>query len=128
MEDGLVLKGDRVIIPTAMRGYILRNLHAGHQGIEKCKLRAKTCVYWKGINADIEHLVKSCTVFQTHQNGQQAETLLQHDIPDGPWQVVASDIFHLEGNDYVIVAAATPRCHSSDSFPLHHPVLQSSRH
>ncbi|WP_419601948.1 RNase H-like domain-containing protein, partial [Thiolapillus sp.] len=104
VEDGLVLKGDRVIIPTAMRGYILRNLHAGHQGIEKCKLRAKTCVYWRGINADIEHLVKSCTVCQTHQNGQQAETLLQHDIPDGPWQVVASDIFHLEGNDYVIVA------------------------
>ncbi|WP_419589125.1 DDE-type integrase/transposase/recombinase, partial [Thiolapillus sp.] len=48
--------------------------------------------------------VKSCTVCQTHQNGQQAETLLQHDIPDGPWQVVASDIFHLEGNHYVIVA------------------------
>ena len=41
---------------------------------------------------------------QTHQTGQQAETLLQHDIPDGPWQVVASDIFHLEGNHYVIVA------------------------
>ena len=104
VEDGLVLKGERVLIPTAMRSYILRNIHAGHQGMEKCKLRAKTCVYWKGINADIERTVKTCTVCQTNQSSQQAETLLPHDIPDGPWQVLATDIFHLDGNDYVIVA------------------------
>ena len=97
VEDGLVLKGERVLIPTTMRSYILRNIHAGHQGMEQCKLRAKTCVYWKGINADTERAV-------TNQSSQQAETLLPHDIPDGPWQVLATDIFHLEGNDYVTVA------------------------
>ena len=93
-----------MLIPTTMRSYILQNIHAGHQGMEKCKLRAKTCVYWKGINADIEHTVKMCSVCQTNQSSQQAETLLPHDIPDGPWQVLATDIFHLDGNDYVIVA------------------------
>ena len=92
-----------MLIPTTMRSYILRNIHAGHQGMEKCKLRAKTCVYWKGINADIEPTVKTCTVCHTNQSSQQAETLLPHDIPDGPWQVLATDIFHLDGNDYVIV-------------------------
>ena len=65
--------------------------------MEQWKLRAKTCVYWKGINADTERAV-------TNQSSQQAETLLPHDIPDGPWQVLATDIFHLEGNDYVTVA------------------------
>ena len=104
VEDGLVLKGERVLIPTNVRSYILRNIHAGHQGMEKCKLRAKTCVYWKGINADIERTVKTCSICQSNQSSQQAETLLPHDIPDGPWQVLATDIFHLDGNDYVIVA------------------------
>ena len=104
VEDGLVLKGERVLIPTTMRSYILQNIHAEHQEMEKCKLRAKTCVYWKGINADIERTVKTCSVCQTNQSSQQAETLLPHDIPDGPWQVLATDIFHLDGNDYVIVA------------------------
>ena len=102
-EDGLVLKGERVLIPPTMRNYILRNIHAGHQGMEKCKLRAKTCVYWKGINAANERTVNTCSVCQTNQSSQQAETLLPHDIPDGPWQVLATDIFHLDGNDYVIV-------------------------
>ena len=104
VEDGLVLKGERVLIPTTMRSYILQNIHAEHQEMEKCKLRAKTCVYWKGINADIERTVKTCSVCQTNQSSQQAETLLPHDIPDGPWQVLATDIFHLDGNDNVIVA------------------------
>ena len=93
-----------MLIPTTMRSYILQNIHAGHQGMEKCKLRAKTWVYWKGIKADIEHTVKMCSVCQTNQSSQQAETLLPHDIPDGPWQVLATDIFHLDGNDYIIVA------------------------
>ena len=29
VEDGLVLKGEHVLIPTAMRSYILQNIHAG---------------------------------------------------------------------------------------------------
>ena len=48
--------------------------------------------------------MKTCSVCQTNQSSQQAETLLPHDIPDGLWQVLATDIFHLDGNDYVIVA------------------------
>ena len=48
--------------------------------------------------------MKTCSVCQTNQSSQQAETFLPHDIPDGPWQVLATDIFHLDGNDYVIVA------------------------
>lgn len=84
MEDRHVLKGKHMLIPTALRSYILQNIHAGHQGTEKCKLHAKMCVYWKGINADIEHTVRTCSVCQANQNNQQAETLLPHDIPDGP--------------------------------------------
>ena len=95
LEDGLILKGDRVLIPSSMQKYILDNIHMGHQGSEKCKLRAKTCVYWRGINSDIDNIVKSCTVCQANQNSQPAETLLQHEIPDGPWQVIATDIFQL---------------------------------
>ena len=103
VEDGLVLKGERVPIPTTMRSYILQNIYAGHQGMEKCKLRAKTCVYWKGINAHMECTVKACSVRQTNQSSQQAETHRPLDNPDGLWQVLATDLFHLDGNDYVIV-------------------------
>jgi len=44
VEDGLILLGSRVIVPESLRGNILQQIHGGHFGIEKCKLRAKSCV------------------------------------------------------------------------------------
>ena len=32
IEDGLILKRDRIIIPETLRGQILDALHTGHQG------------------------------------------------------------------------------------------------
>ena len=48
VEDGVILKGERVLIPRSMQADVLQRVHAGHHGIEKCKLRAKSCVYWNG--------------------------------------------------------------------------------
>ena len=45
VEDGVLMKGQKIIIPSAMKSSILQQLHAGHQGREKTTLRAKTCVY-----------------------------------------------------------------------------------
>ena len=104
IEDSLLLKGGRIIIPRTMRGEILGRIHASHQGIEKCILRAKACVYWPGINDDIEGLVKGCHTCQRHQKSQPKETLLQHEIPSRPWQVVGVDLFHLDGGTYLLMA------------------------
>ncbi|KAL8607946.1 hypothetical protein ACOMHN_005501 [Nucella lapillus] len=62
VQDGLVMKGERIVVPQAMQRYILQNIHAGHQGSEKCKLRAKTCVFWRGISADIDATVRYCNL------------------------------------------------------------------
>ena len=45
VENGLVLLGSRLIVPESLCGNILQQIHEGHLGIEKCKLRAKSCVY-----------------------------------------------------------------------------------
>ncbi|UYV81723.1 K02A2.6-like [Cordylochernes scorpioides] len=40
-ENGLLMRGLRVIIPSNMRKDVLNRIHAGHQGITKCRARAK---------------------------------------------------------------------------------------
>ncbi|PIK34102.1 hypothetical protein BSL78_29068 [Apostichopus japonicus] len=60
VEDGLIIKGDRIVIPKTMQKDILRKLHEAHQGITKCQLRAKASVFWHSINRDIEDMVKEC--------------------------------------------------------------------
>ena len=42
MSDGLLLKGSRLVIPVTLRADTLDRIHAGHQGITKCKERAKS--------------------------------------------------------------------------------------
>ncbi len=81
-------------------------MHAGHQGAEKCKLRAKTCVFWHGIGRDIERLVESCHTCQQFQGKQPAESLRPHEIPVRLWQVLGTVLFHLDGTNlnYLLVA------------------------
>ena len=45
IEDGLVLKGTRIIIPDKKREDILKLIHKGPLGLKKCKMRAKAMVY-----------------------------------------------------------------------------------
>ena len=44
-QDGILLKGTRVIIPATMRPEMLRIIHSSHLGIDKCKHRARDVIY-----------------------------------------------------------------------------------
>ena len=57
VEDGLLLKGTRIVIPNKQCKAILKLLHEGHLSLSKCKLRAKEIVYWPGLNDQLEDLV-----------------------------------------------------------------------
>ena len=41
VEDGIVLKGNRIVVPKSLHAAVLEQVHYVHQGAEKCKLRAK---------------------------------------------------------------------------------------
>ena len=49
VEDGILLKMDRIIIPPQLRPSTLSKIHEGHLGIEKSYLKARDAVFWPGI-------------------------------------------------------------------------------
>ena len=104
VNDGIILKGNRIVIPLTLRQPLLNQLHYGHQGAEKCKLQAKGAVFWHGINSDIDKLVGGCSTCQANQPASSAEPLHPHDVPPRAWHTVASDLFHCEQKDYLIVS------------------------
>lgn len=43
--DGIILNSHKTVIPKRMRKYVLKYVHSGHFGYEKCISRAKDYVY-----------------------------------------------------------------------------------
>ena len=108
IEDGVIFLGSRVIVPDSLRGNILEQIHGGHLGMEKCKLRAKSCVYWPGIYKEIESLVNSCCVCQKYHSSQQKEPMIPSEIPSRPWQTVSADLFYVQ---QAWLSITTPNSH-----------------
>ena len=67
IEDGLVLKGTQIVIPSNTCKQILAIIHKGHLGLGKCKL-CKDTVYWLEINDQLEKLVLNCKLCLKYSN------------------------------------------------------------
>ena len=97
------MKGDRIIIPEALRSQILDALHTGHQGETKCLLLARESVFWSGITNDIKQLVKDCDICSKFQPEQPKLPLMQPDLPTRPWEKLGTDIFEFKGLKYLMI-------------------------
>ena len=87
-----------------MRLEILGKIHEGHQGITKCRERAKNSFWWPGLSREIQDLVQKCRLgVCALQRDNKPEPLITIPLPDRPWQIVATDLFELKGIDYAIV-------------------------
>ncbi|CAE1292605.1 unnamed protein product [Acanthosepion pharaonis] len=121
IDDGLILKGQQIVIPQTLQEDILKQLHTAHLGQEKTKLLAKDTVYWVNINRDIEQFTKSCSICQQHQPSQMQEPLMQHDIPTKPWDIVGTDLFDLHGSQWLIIADYYSKYPVVKHLPAHSP-------
>ena len=97
VEDGIILKGTRIVIPTKQWEAILKLIYKGHLGFSKCKLHAKETVYWSGLNDQVENLVLNCELCLKYSNSkckQEASLLLGQEVPLYPWTKLATGMFH----------------------------------
>ena len=50
VHNNLLLRGSRIIVQQPLQKETLQKLHQGHQGIQRCRLRARSCVWWPAIS------------------------------------------------------------------------------
>lgn len=100
-QDGVIFRGTRVIVPRQARPVIRQRLHRAHMGANSTIRRAKECVYWPGIAADLRDYISKCELCNSYKPQQQKETLISHELPDRPWQKIGVDIFTLDSCDYL---------------------------
>ena len=99
VEDGIVFKGDRCLIPVSLRPDVLARIHRSHIGIEGCLRRARESVL---LAAAVKNHVNRCDVCKTFEMSQQKEKLHPHEVPDKPSSKVAVDLFEFSNRHYLV--------------------------
>lgn len=93
--DGVLLLGNRFVIPEALRHRVLRLAHEGHPGMDAFLDILKSRVCWPGQTRDATMFVERCSVcWQRRKN--HAQGLLPSEI-EAVWNKLAVDLVTIEG-------------------------------
>ena len=66
VHGNLLLYQNRLVILKQQQQQGLQKLHNSHQGIQCCRLRAKSLVWWLHIHSYIDRFIKQCCVCQKY--------------------------------------------------------------
>lgn len=61
VQNGVLFRGQRVVIPKLMRAEMLARIHCSHIGGDACYRQARETLYWPGMQGDIKDFVSKCT-------------------------------------------------------------------
>ena len=78
--DGLLFRAHRLIVPHSWRKEILDRIHESHQGIVKCKQRARDILFWPGMSSQIEDKESKCSTCSQSQRAQPKEALVIQEL------------------------------------------------
>lgn len=103
LQDGLIFKANTVVIPRSLHADMKARVHSSHLGTESCLRRAYECIYWPGMSAEIKQYISACEICrELDTTSQPNEPLISHEILSCPWERVGTDIFFLDGKEYLI--------------------------
>ncbi|XP_062499663.1 uncharacterized protein K02A2.6-like [Corticium candelabrum] len=102
IQDDIILRGNRVVVPRSCSPDMLQRIHTSHIGVNGCLRRARESLYWPGITAKVKNHVSRCHICRTYETRQTKEKLQAHEIPDRPRAKVGVDLFTFQGREYLL--------------------------
>lgn len=102
--DGLLLRGNRVVIPKSLRDSIIKIAHSGHQGLVRTKRLIRNNVWFPNIDTEVEAMMKCCLKCQANVDTTRLEPLRMTELPNHPWDELCIDFYGpLKDGKYLLV-------------------------
>ncbi|XP_060805196.1 uncharacterized protein K02A2.6-like [Amyelois transitella] len=102
-ENGCLLRGHRIVIPSKLRNKMLQELHDSHLGITKSKSNARSRMWWPGIDGDIERWVGACAACVSARGAPPRDPPAPWPAAARPWQRIHIDYMTIGQRVYLVV-------------------------
>ena len=99
--DGILMKGTRVIVPSALHTETLTRLHDGHQGLTATLQRARRTVYWPNLQDEVSAMLLQCKECQTHANKKPRPPTRQISA-SRPMEIIGIDLMDYKGKSALV--------------------------
>lgn len=117
VEESLIFRGQKLVIPPPLRPEMLVQVHTGHLGVTKTLERAKDNMFWPGMAKQITDYVLRCQICLKHRDSNAKEPLISHEFPSRPFQKIGTDIFQFDGKQYLVTIDYYSRFFELDWLP-----------
>ena len=102
----MVLRGNRIVVPSKLTAKAVQLAHVGHQGSVKTKSLIREKFWFPGIDKMVKDKVDNCLACQavTLSKSSRIEPLQMTPLPSGPWKILAMDFLGpFPSGDYLLV-------------------------
>lgn len=90
-ENGILMRGHKVVIPLKLQNIICKELHSSHFGVVKMKAEARKRLWFPGVDAALEALAAACGVCCALRPAPPHAPLAPWPLPPHPFHRVHLD-------------------------------------
>lgn len=90
-EGGVLLRGNRIVVPHVLQRTLVDAAHEGHQGIVKTKALLRTKVWFPSMDVLVDRVVSNCSACATVSKDERIRPLHMSELPDRKWQCLSAD-------------------------------------
>ena len=90
-ETNIILRNNRIVIPTVLRDKAISIAHEGHQGLVKTKQLLREKIWFPGIDQAVKSMIDKCIACQANGPDSRPEPLQMSPLPPDPWHTVHMD-------------------------------------
>ena len=84
--EGMVLRGERIVIPSMLRDKTVEIAHKAHQGMVRTKQILRAHVWFPGVDVHVHKVIRKCIPCQAVTPEFHREPLQMTPLISGPWK------------------------------------------
>lgn len=93
VSNGIVIRDERIVLPTKLRSRALDIAHRGHPGIVAMRRNLRQKVWWPCMDRDVVDKIEECAGCAAVRSQMPPEPMFRKEMPDRAWQQIAIDFF-----------------------------------